>query len=337
MATKKPKAPAPRSASQELSSLLPMLGQLATMQANAELEASKKKTEYQMGRLPTDYPMLQGLVRTETGKDRTSAIDFLRNEGGDAMDALYASSPELGARLNDINALADATWRTPEITELLDSQALDDLKLGGSLSPEEERGVQQSSRAAFSARGMALGKPSAIAEVLNRTSASQARKQQRQGFAASREAGNRQFTQSATQINDAVNPAMKILGMPTGAAAGMGNVMGFIQGVRTPDPGAMMGAGLSYGNDVYGSNFNADWTNYQSKLNQYYASKYGGMGMGGGGINGGMMALGGLAGAGMGALSGAAMGSVVPGIGTGIGALAGGLMGGLGGMSGGLS
>jgi hypothetical protein len=65
----------------------------------------------------------------------------------------------------------------------LKRQGLAELKLGGQLSPEEQRGAQQAARAAWSARGMATGTPAAIAEVLNRQSFADARQAGRRAFA----------------------------------------------------------------------------------------------------------------------------------------------------------
>jgi len=331
----KPKKPENRNAGAEMASLAPMLAQLAQDQQAAYLSGQKKLYEYQIGRLPRDYPMVQGLVRDETNKDRQDAIGFLSNSGEAAQAAMLRGNPALAARLGQIDEMAAATGGTPEMTRLLDQEALQGLRLGGALSPEEVRQSEQGARAAFAARGLAMGKPGALAEILNRSSMSTGRLRERQGFAASREAGNRQYVQSATQIADGTNAGMKILGMPTGAAAGLGNVMGFVQGVRTPDPASIMSAGLGYVSDVNSSNFNADWTDYLGRMNRYYAGRYGGMGAagGGGGFNAGGAAMGALGGAATGAL----VGSVVPGIGTAVGAVGGALIGGLGGGLGGSS
>lgn len=323
---KKPKKPENRNGAAEISSMMPDLAGLAKAQQDSYIKGQKELYEYQIGRLPTDYPMVQGLVRGESNKDRLDAIGFLRDHGAEAQQAMLAGNPELAARLGQIDELASATGATPGITRALDADAALGLQLGGALTPEEIRQSEQGSRAAFGARGMAMGKTGALAEILNRTSMSDARKRERQGFAASREAGNRQFVQSATQIADGTNAGMKVLGMPTGAVQGLGNVMGFVQGVRTPDPGSIMSAGLSYMSDVNSSNFNADWTNYLGQQNRYYASRYGGLGATGGGSNG----MGMLAGIGTGALSGAAMGSAAGPYGAAAGAVVGGVLGGIG-------
>jgi len=86
------------------------------------------------------------------------------------------------------------------------------------------------------------------------------------------------------------------------------------------------GQTLGYVSDLQNSNFNADWTDYMSKMNRYYAGRYGGMGAAGGG---GPSAGGVMAGVGMGALSGAATGSVAGPYGAAAGAVVGGVLGGV--------
>lgn len=309
----KNKAPELRSMGSEMGTIIPMLGQLVKDQMSAYVGGQKSLYKFQMGRLPEDYPVMMGLQRTEAAKDRSSWIDFLRGHGAEALEALYASSPDLEDRLGQIDALADATGRTPEITRMLDDQAIADLQLGGMLSDEERRKAVQAARAGYSARGMAMGNPAILAEVLNEEDMSRGRLAERRAFAASREAGNRQFVQSATQIADAANPAMRILGIPTGAAQGMGNMMGFIQGVNTPDPGALMGAGLGYASDLYNTNFNALESRFLGDQNYNLAMKLGGMQVGASNYAANKGMQGQIAGAGIaagGAIIGAGVGAV---------------------------
>jgi hypothetical protein len=62
-------------------------------------------------------------------------------------------------------------------------QAQEELMLGRSLSPEQERAAQQSARGAFAARGLGTSAGSAAAEILNRDSMAQQRLDQRRQFA----------------------------------------------------------------------------------------------------------------------------------------------------------
>jgi hypothetical protein len=65
----------------------------------------------------------------------------------------------------------------------LERQASEELGLGGRLSAQEERDAQQAARAAWGARGLALTKPAAIAEVMNRDVYARERQEQRRTFA----------------------------------------------------------------------------------------------------------------------------------------------------------
>ena len=71
----------------------------------------------------------------------------------------------------------------PEVLRQLDQQAQADLALGGSLSAQDEREAQQAARAAFAARGMAVGNPAVAAEILTRDQYSQQRLGERRAFA----------------------------------------------------------------------------------------------------------------------------------------------------------
>ena len=312
--------PAPRDMGAEMRDLIPYLGQLASMQQNAYVKGQQKLTEYQMGRLPTDVPMMAQLQRTETGRDRTGAIDFLRNQGPDARAAAATSNPELFARLAEMNALASNTGLYDE----LQGQASSDLALGRMLSPEEERDATQAARVGASQRGMATGPSTLAAEILNRNRMGTAREADRRNFALTVEGLRGQqlgYLGSAVSANDSTDPAMKMLGMPSNNQ--VQGTQSFIQGVRTPDPSGIMGQGLSYGGDLANTNNNAAWSQYYNQQNMGLAQQYGGLGQGGGSNPWG----GALSGAASGAAAGTA---IMPGWGTAIGGVAGGLAGYLG-------
>lgn len=67
----------------------------------------------------------------------------------------------------------------------LESQASDELAMGGGLNADEIRAATQGARAGFSARGLTSGPQSVLAEVLSRATYANARRRERQGFAAS--------------------------------------------------------------------------------------------------------------------------------------------------------
>lgn len=66
----------------------------------------------------------------------------------------------------------------------LERQASEDLALGGQLSNDEIRESAQGARAAWQARGLGTSAPASFQEVLNRVQFSNARKAERQTFAA---------------------------------------------------------------------------------------------------------------------------------------------------------
>jgi len=243
----------------------------ANAQTDAYVSGQKQLYKFQFKRAQSDIPILEEIRRGEESLDRQAMIDFLNQYGPEAQSAMLASNPLLAKQLGYVESMSDATKLTPEITAELDRQALEGLQLGGKLSAEDMRMSDQAARESFAARGMVMSDPAVVTEVLNRDSMSRDRLQQAQGFAAGREAGNRQFVQSATQIADATGAGMKMLGMPTGSAVGMGNTMGFIQGVRTPDPSSAMATGLGYYGDIQGYNANMQTSLYNSYQNNQAA------------------------------------------------------------------
>ena len=76
-----------------------------------------------------------------------------------------------------------AAGQPSEIEAELQRQAREELALGRSLTPEQERAAQQSARGAFAARGLGTSAGSAAAEILNRDQFAQQRLDQRRQFA----------------------------------------------------------------------------------------------------------------------------------------------------------
>ena len=89
---------------------------------------------------------------------------------------------------------------------MLTDQAQQELAQGGALTPEQERAIQQSSRAAYAARGTGLTDQAALGEVLNRYN-----------FSQQREAQRRQFAQQVMQQSAALSaPALqRVMGRET--------------------------------------------------------------------------------------------------------------------------
>ncbi len=93
------------------------------------------------------------------------------------------SSPEVARANTALQGRFDELGGS-DIEEEMQRQALDELRLGGALTPEEQRSATQAARAAFSARGLATGSPAAVAEVLARDSFGRQRQTERRAFAS---------------------------------------------------------------------------------------------------------------------------------------------------------
>jgi hypothetical protein len=91
--------------------------------------------------------------------------------------------PEWGAQDVRGSRVDPFSTRDNEVLAELERQAIEDLGLGGGLSAQDERGAQQAARAAFSARGLAMGRPAAVAEVLTRDALARERRAERRAFA----------------------------------------------------------------------------------------------------------------------------------------------------------
>ncbi len=113
-----------------------------------------------------------------------------------------------------------------QINAAIVGQAMDDLALGKSISPEEARGLDQMARQAYAARGVGLGDQSALAEVLNRYQ-----------FANQREAQRRAFAQSAMASSAALSQPVlqRVLGAETAPLA-YGVSQGAVQNAMQAGP-----------------------------------------------------------------------------------------------------
>jgi hypothetical protein len=249
---------------------------------------------------------------------RTNRIGFLEEFGQRARAAAFKANPELRSALDRYNsgttdaadALGDAaTGRSALLASLnedalaagpsaisraLEQNALDELSLGGRLSADEARLVDQTSRAAFADRGLVRSNPAIVAEVMNRDAAQRARMRERQGFAGSvnqqllgEQAQNRDFgtnveqlnradaaqragfqTQragllsNAVTINQAIDPAQQILAGPTNAGGATQSGLSLLNmSQSTPT----MLTGLQ--DQAYGAFLNRDESRYNAALN----------------------------------------------------------------------
>lgn len=140
-------------------------------------------------------------------------------DGGKMAAALRTSTPEISETTAALLARTRETGASAIETEL-NSQALSDLRLRGRLSAEDMRAASANARAAWQARGLSMGKPAAISEVLNRQQFSDQRQNERRSFAAGVDAQTQQRKASDAAIsNNAFNtlanfydPQMRLFG-----------------------------------------------------------------------------------------------------------------------------
>lgn len=154
----------------------------------------------------------------------------------------------------NIEALKSANPGAAKLIDELTSQASDELKLKGELSPEQRALVQQSSREAQAARGMGWSPSDTFAEILKTQDASEALKSARRSFAT-----------SVAQLNQgfAGDPYLKFFGRSSGTAPTAGTFLG--AGGRTApfNPESQMAQ------DIIGTNFNAQQSAYIAGQNNF--------------------------------------------------------------------
>lgn len=249
-------------------------GNLST--AQTDREAIKAATRYQQNLLGSYLPTQQQTVaqnqqllaggvsrladvaKKNDSANRLAELQFLRQYGVQTnragrnadpetqalyqtLQQRYAQPTQLGAELNQ-EALAA---QPSQLSHLLDAQAQEQLRLGGSLSSEEIRQSEQASRGAWADRGLQFSNPAIVSEALNRTSMSDARlagrqqlgmavnqqllgeQQQNHGFQLGvqqgQQAGDAQ-TQELIRLRESTSPVDKLLsrGTNTGMLLGAG-------------------------------------------------------------------------------------------------------------------
>jgi hypothetical protein len=186
-------------------------------QLAAQIEAYPKMERLQLGTVSNIAQNLSGAGGTlyenrwipgETtgkGKNRkTTEGRWERVAIGEAAPNLYTrrATDQLiaaGRQADELQTVADFTdalgytaaddLEGTEIEAELNRQALAELQLGRSLTPEQERMAQQAARAGMAARGLGVGSGALAAEILNRDM-----------FASQREADRRNFAGSTNQL-----------------------------------------------------------------------------------------------------------------------------------------
>lgn len=171
---------------------------------------------------------------------RGADIADIYRYGPAGYDALMRANPGLAQSLGNANAQGAATFAPGSLMTNLQDTAKSQLALGGSLSPQEQNALAESTREGFADRGMLMGNQALGAELLNRDAAMQQRLGQRIQWAQGVEgqAGqDRSYLNSLASLNAGVyDPAQLVLGRGGSALASLGGSGG--NGVGTA---ALMG------------------------------------------------------------------------------------------------
>ena len=235
-------APEPRNYGQEMSDTLSSQIALAP-----ELYASE--AEYQPQYLQLN---MQNLQRALGGRDGTPGLVQQYEE------TLYPAMSRIEAdtlsqqRAADVSAVerygpraaaaSRAAAGNQQLIDELGRQALEEVQAGQSLTPQELRQAQQSSRAAMSARGLGLGNQAIADEILKSYQLGRQRQSERRAFGG-QVAGLQQQT--------GADPFMAILGRPSQAFALGQGTMGQAASVS---PGRQFNPLDPYAGSLYASN-----------------------------------------------------------------------------------
>jgi hypothetical protein len=271
-------------------------------------------------RLLKAYPQLALRERMGTSAQRAGDLGDLQRLGAD-----YAAG--LGDVSSAYRGLGDAVNAGPG-SELLDylngqamgsplydelqRQALADLQLGGTLSPEEQRMIEQQTRAVYGDRGLGMSNPAIAAEFLNRDLYSRARLNERRQFGVQTEQLGLQRGQFGLGVAGAqeANTGNWRNFLTTASQAQLQPVLGYLQSRTNVSPLQYIGMGASapsavnaaqitttapsiaqaansltplynYAADVYGTNFNAAESRAQNAASGVSSMGSGLMGVGG--------------------------------------------------------
>ena len=168
----------------------------------------------------------------EKAKDQQTRAEIaMANEYGGQLTDAYRAQGGIKTALDDFNALGNKNSDHGGLRSTLTQQALSDLQLGGQLSDQERRQVEQDSRMAMSARGRGRDFAGVVDEVASNEAMRRQRETERRMFASQAlglaDAGlaqDRAFAAQRVGIEQATSadPFMAITGRASGASVASG-------------------------------------------------------------------------------------------------------------------
>ena len=119
----------------------------------------------------------------EKAKDQQTRAEIaMANEYGGQLTDAYRAQGGIKTALDDFNALGNKNSDHGGLRSTLTQQALSDLQLGGQLSDQERRQVEQDSRMAMSARGRGRDFAGVVDEVASNEAMRRQRETERRMF-----------------------------------------------------------------------------------------------------------------------------------------------------------
>ena len=236
----------------------------------------------------------QDILEKAKDQQTRAEIGMAQKYGAQLTDA-YRGQGGIKDALDDFNALGNKDSDHGGLRSTLTQQALSDLQLGGQLSDEERRQVEQDSRMAMSARGRGRDFAGVVDEVASNEAMRRQRETERRMFASQAlglaDAGlaqDRAFAAQRVGIEQATSadPFMAITGRASGASVASGqNLYG--------NAAAGINAGPTLYNPSQGAEFIANQT---AGLNNFNANLYASNQSARAGMFGGAMQAGGMLG-----------------------------------------
>lgn len=171
-------------------------------------------------------PVLSQIEADATRRQRQADITAVQDLGPESLAALRAANPQQA-----------------ELLDAMQSDAMAGLRAGSGLTPEQASRVQQSSRQAWSSRGLGYSPAAGLDEVMRTHSAGSAEQDRRRNYAG------QVFNAQRSAYGD---PFQMVLGRPSAtfsAAQGYGaQAQGF-------NPGALFNPESQYAGDIANQNY----------------------------------------------------------------------------------
>lgn len=174
-------------------------------------------------------PTLSAIDQQSLATQRGADISDVARLGPQATQAILNANPQNAALVNELNRQAQA-----------------ELALGGQLTPDQIRQMQQASRAGYAARGLSQSNAAIADEVIRQYQLSGAEQARRRAFAAGIVGMNQQVTGDPFQA--ILGRPSQVLGMTPGVAS---NAYGMTQNIGPQ----LFNPESQYNADVYGQRY----------------------------------------------------------------------------------